>query len=115
MEQKNFLKEVIGRWDERSQLDRLPGECDWNFHVSGGALGILKVMHGDCERVRVETQIAMLKYLAQAGNIPIPRIIPSANGNDIECVETDGTQRLAWMISLCLAKRWPAQTRLVFR
>ena len=100
MEQKKFLKEVVGRWDERSQLDRLPGEYNGNFHVSGGAPGILKVMHEDCERVRVETQIAMLKHLAQVSNLPIPRVISSANGNDIECVETDGTQRLAWMISL---------------
>ena len=100
MDHKYFLREVVSRWDDHSQLDRLPGECDWNFKVSGGATGILKIMHEDCDRARVETQIAMLNHLAQVDNLPTPDVIPSLNGNNIECVETEGTKRLAWMISL---------------
>ncbi|MCZ6876398.1 MAG: phosphotransferase [bacterium] len=100
MDQKHFLREVVGRWDERSQLSRLPGEQDWNFKVSGGVTGILKIMHQGCERALLETQVAMLNYLAQVDNLPTPCVIPSADANDIECIETEGTRRLAWMISL---------------
>lgn len=100
MDHKYFLREVVSRWDEKSQLARLPGEYDWNFKVSGGATGILKIMDEDCDRARVETQVAMLNHLAQVGNLPTPSVIPSVNGNNIECVETEGTKRLAWMISL---------------
>ena len=95
-----FLREVLGRWDETSQLSRLPGEYDLNFKVSGGATGILKIMDKDCDRARIETQVAMLNHLAQVGNLPTPSVIPSVNGNYVECVETEGTVRLAWMISL---------------
>ncbi len=77
MDHKYFLREVVSRWDDHSQLDRLPGECDWNFKVSGGATGILKIMHEDCDRARVETQIAMLNHLAQVDNLPTPDVIPS--------------------------------------
>jgi len=100
LDQTHFLREVLSRWDEKSQLARLPGEYDWNFRVSGGATGILKIMHQGCDRVLVETQVAMLNHLAQVAHLPTPSVIPSVAANDIECVATEGTKRLAWMISL---------------
>ncbi|RLA28666.1 MAG: hypothetical protein DRR11_16330 [Gammaproteobacteria bacterium] len=81
-------------------MSRLPGEYDWNFQVSGGVVGILKIMRKDCDRAFVETQVAMLNHLAQVDNLPTPSVIRSVNGNNIECVETKDTKRLAWMISL---------------
>ena len=100
MDQEYFLREVVSRWGEGSQLTRLPGEYDRNFKVSGRATGILKIMHHGCDRALVETQVAMLNHLAQVDNLPTPRVIPSLEANEIECVETEGTKRLAWMISL---------------
>ena len=100
LDQKYFLKEVLSRWDKRSHLVRLPGEYGWNFKVTGGVTGVLKIMDKDCDRTLVETQVAMLNHLAQADNLPIPRVIPSVDGNDIECIEIEDTKRLAWMISL---------------
>ena len=99
-----FSQEVLSRWNETSQLTALPGEYDWNFRVSGGATGILKIMHKDCDRAVVETQVAMLNHLAQVDNLPTPRVIRSVDGNSIECVATEGTKRLAWMISLLPGK-----------
>ena len=100
MDQEHLLREVLSRWNETSQLARLPGEYDLNFKVSGGATGILKIMSEGCDRALVETQVAMLNHLAQVDNLPTPSVTPSIKGNDIECVETEGTKRLAWMISL---------------
>ena len=100
LEHKIFLQEVLSRWSDKSQLIPLPGECDRNFRVSGGVTGILKIMHKDCDRDFVETQVAMLNHLARADNLPTPSVVPSVDGNDVECVETQGTKRLAWMISL---------------
>jgi len=100
LDHKIFLQEVLSRWNEKSQLSALPGEYDWNFRVSGGATGILKIMRKDCDRAFVETQVAMLNHLAQVDNLPTPSVIPSVDGNSIECVEAEGTTRLAWMISL---------------
>lgn len=100
LDHESFLRVVLERWTEKSHLARLPGEYDWNFKVCGDATGILKIMHEDCDRARVETQVAMLNHLTQVGNLPTPGVIPSVNGNNIECVETEGAKRLAWMISL---------------
>ena len=100
MDQEYLLREVLGRWDETSQLARLPGEYDLNFKVSGGVTGILKIMREGCDRKLVETQVAMLNHLAQMDNLPTPSVTPSVEGNEIECVEAEGTTRLAWMISL---------------
>jgi 4-aminobutyrate aminotransferase-like enzyme/Ser/Thr protein kinase RdoA (MazF antagonist) len=57
-------------------------------------------MRQDCDRAFVETQVAMLSHLAQVDSLPIPNVIPSVDANSIECVETEGTKRLAWMVSL---------------
>lgn len=100
VDHEDFSREALSRWDEKSQLSCLPGEYDWNFKVSGGAAGILKIMHEDCDLIRVETQVAMLNHLSRVDNLPVPRVIPSRNGNNIEYVEAEGTKRLAWMISL---------------
>jgi Ser/Thr protein kinase RdoA (MazF antagonist) len=104
LDQEHLLSEVLGRWDEASKLARLPGEYDLNFEVSGGVTGILKIMREGCDRSLVETQVAMLNHLAQVDDMPTPSVNSSVEGNDIECVEIEGTTRLAWMISLLPGK-----------
>jgi len=79
LDQEHLLRKVLSRWDQRSQLTRLPGEYDWNFKVSGGVTGILKIMHQGCDRVLVETQVAMLNHLAQV-DTPTPTVTPSNCG-----------------------------------
>jgi len=93
-------KNVISRWDKDSQLSRLPGEYDLNFRVSGNTTGILKIMRENCDRSFIETQVAMMNHLSLAGNLPVPHVIPSTDGNEIESVDLDGENRLAWMINL---------------
>jgi Ser/Thr protein kinase RdoA (MazF antagonist) len=100
LDQEHLLRKVLCRWDETSNLARLPGEYDLNFKVSGGVTGILKIMREGCDRTLVETQVAMLNHLAKVDDLPTPTVTSSVEGNDIECVEIEGAKRLVWMISL---------------
>ncbi len=98
--QRPAVQEALSRWSDDARLDPLPGECDWNFRVSGTVSGVLKISGDIHDREQIEMQIAILDYLAGTGDVPTPRVIPSRNGNEIERIDDDGELRYARMVSL---------------
>ncbi len=95
-----MAEKSAGLWSDKSVLQRLPGEYDWNYRVDGDCPGILKIMHAGCKPGIVDLQVAILKRLATATGLPVPRVVASRSGNDVESVTTAEETRLAWMISV---------------
>jgi 4-aminobutyrate aminotransferase-like enzyme/Ser/Thr protein kinase RdoA (MazF antagonist) len=105
----------------------LPGEYDDNFHLTtvsdvaraqprivvplsdsphtenetAGAEFVLKVMHPARERSFIDMQCRALQHLAQcAPQLTLPRVRLNRRGEAFaEITATDGTQRLAWLLS----------------
>jgi 4-aminobutyrate aminotransferase-like enzyme/Ser/Thr protein kinase RdoA (MazF antagonist) len=98
-----------------SDLKRLPGEYDDNFHLatSEDREFVLKIMHPGREESFVDMQCRALLHLAErAPHLVLPRVQPTASGDsychmDLE----DGSQRLVWMLTFLpgtvLAKSLP--------
>lgn len=97
----DFWQRVVRtHWGVEVALAPLPGEYDLNFLVSGGIVGVLKVMHAGCARSDVEMQVALLEALDQASGLFLPKIVPATSAASIVAVDLgEDAPRLAWMIS----------------
>ncbi|MDP9146369.1 MAG: aminotransferase class III-fold pyridoxal phosphate-dependent enzyme [Acidobacteriota bacterium] len=86
----------------------LPGEHDDNFHLTtaSGDSFVLKIMHPARDRSLIDLQCQALRHLAKhAPNLPLPRVVPSRNGNLYTPIAApDGTERLAWLLTFVPGK-----------
>ena len=65
------------------ELDRLPGEADDNFalRTRDGRRYVVKVAHARADPRVVSLQVRVLQHLeAAAGELPVPRVVPSLDG-----------------------------------
>lgn len=93
-------------WGLRGELRALPGERDRNFHVraSGGREFVLKFANAADDRALLELQQAVLAHLAAhlaalPGAPPVPRVIPSGEGEGIVAYDAGGAPLLARLLT----------------
>lgn len=74
----------------------LPGERDQNFQIRGERESfVLKLHHPDEDPAGLDFQTAALRHLE---GFPVPRVIPTVNGNDIELLPDGRRLRmLSWV------------------
>ena len=85
-------------WGLTANLTRLDGEYDLNFKVGEDPGFILKVMHAGCAESLVDLQCKAMAHLrANAPQVPVPDIRPSAKGPFAQVIDEDGTPRLLWL------------------
>ena len=74
---------VWDRFGLSGELGRLPGEADDNFSLrtAAGRRYVVKVAHERAEPRIVSFQVRVLRHLeAVAGELPVPRVVPSVDG-----------------------------------
>lgn len=86
----------------QSTARALPGEYDYNFHLTAadGQQFVLKIMHAQRERSLLELQCAALTHLAERlPNLVLPRVCPALNGELIAtATAADGTPHLVGLL-----------------
>ena len=104
-----------------SELKRLPGEYDDNFHLtsSDSREFVLKIMHPVREESFVDMQCRALVHLAErAPRLVLPRVQPAATRElYLHADVQDGSQRLVWLLTFVpgtvLAKSLPHTERVL--
>ncbi|WP_065257773.1 aminotransferase [Pseudomonas bananamidigenes] len=73
------------------RLQALGSQQDLNYRVdSERGRFVLKICRGDYSLVELQAQHAGLKYLAEHGDVHVPRVIPANDGQDLLSLEIDG-------------------------
>ncbi|NYH08662.1 aminotransferase [Pseudomonas moraviensis] len=73
------------------KLQALGSQQDLNYRVdSERGRFVLKVCRGDYSLVELQAQHAGLKYLADHGDVQVPRVIPANDGQDLLSLEIGG-------------------------
>ncbi len=91
-------------YDLDAELTSLYGELDDNFlAVTGnGEKRILKIMHDGCKEQRVDLQCRAIAHLADtAGQLNLPRVIPTKAGQPYTVVSVDSVDRVVWSLVFC--------------
>ena len=91
-------------WDVEGELTPLDGERDQNHRVKNAADGatyVLKVSAAGESEGAVDFQVAALRHLERhAPDLPVPRIIASQSGNDLEWIDAaDGARHMVRLLS----------------
>ena len=93
-------KMLATHWNLTGTVDSLPGERERNFHVyaAGGLEFVLKVASPLEDAAAIEFQVAALEHLARvAPGAPVPRVVPSTEGNRIVAVGELTARLLTWL------------------
>jgi 4-aminobutyrate aminotransferase-like enzyme/Ser/Thr protein kinase RdoA (MazF antagonist) len=85
----------------QAKAKALVGEYDKNFHIrSEQGEFVLKIMHQQTERERLELQIAALEHIAlQNPELDAPRVQRTKKNTLVESVDAVDGKRLVWMLS----------------
>ena len=87
-------------WKLAGSVHPLPGERERNFHVytDSGLEFVLKVASPLEDAAAIEFQVAALEHLANtAPGAPVPRVVPSTDGNRIVPVGELSARLLTWL------------------
>jgi 4-aminobutyrate aminotransferase-like enzyme len=94
---------ALAHWGVHGELDPLDGERDQNHRLTtaDGTRYVLKVSAAGESAGAVDFQIAALRHLEHhAPELPVPRLIASRAGNDLEWIEAaDGARHMVRLLS----------------
>lgn len=94
-----LVAELYGEQD--CTFEPLDAEFDQNVLVrQGGSRSVLKVVAANGDPGLVELQVAALAHLQEAArDLPVPHVVPTADGRAWGDVTVDGAARRVWRIS----------------
>ena len=94
----NLLHNLYGL---KGQLEALPGEYDYNFHIISDDAQefVLKIMHPSRKREEIDLQCAILEHITHKNSaLSLPAVQKTVDNENITSIEINGETHLVWML-----------------